>query len=126
MVGVTCNSLNHPIFLRRHFDYCVMDETSQILAPAAIGPLRYADVFVLVGDPNQARAHASSHGDSAMSEVLRQLPPVVTSARARENGMQVSLFKRLAETHPYAVVNLEYQYRMNKVSNLPVVSASHF
>lgn len=27
--------------------------------------------------------------------------------------MDVSLFKRLCEAHPNAVVNLEYQYRMN-------------
>ena len=28
--------------------------------------------------------------------------------------MDVSLFKRLSECHPYAVVHLEYQYRMHK------------
>jgi DNA replication ATP-dependent helicase Dna2 len=27
--------------------------------------------------------------------------------------MDVSLFKRLSEAHPQAVVNLEFQYRMN-------------
>ena len=28
--------------------------------------------------------------------------------------MDISLFKRLSECHPHAVVNLEYQYRMHK------------
>ena len=28
--------------------------------------------------------------------------------------MDISLFKRLSEAHPQVVVNLEYQYRMNK------------
>lgn len=32
----------------------------------------------------------------------------------REGGMDVSLFKRLSERHPHAVVNLEHQYRMHK------------
>ena len=32
----------------------------------------------------------------------------------RENGMDISLFKRLSECHPHAVVHLEYQYRMHK------------
>ena len=32
----------------------------------------------------------------------------------RENGMDISLFKRLSEGHPHAVVHLEYQYRMHK------------
>lgn len=34
--------------------------------------------------------------------------------RFRENGMDISLFKRLSECHPHAVVQLEYQYRMHK------------
>ena len=32
----------------------------------------------------------------------------------REGGMDISLFKRLSENHPHAVVNLEHQYRMHK------------
>ena len=32
----------------------------------------------------------------------------------REGGMDVSLFKRLSERHPHAVVSLEHQYRMNQ------------
>lgn len=28
--------------------------------------------------------------------------------------MDISLFERLSECHPYAVVQLEYQYRMHK------------
>lgn len=32
----------------------------------------------------------------------------------REGGMDVSLFKRLSERHPHAVVSLEHQYRMNE------------
>jgi hypothetical protein len=45
---------------------------------------------------------------------LLQLPPLIRNEEAKERGMEVSLFKRLSEAHPNAVVNLEYQYRMNK------------
>ena len=79
-----------------------MDEASQITLPTCLGPLRFADKFVLVGDHFQ-------------------LPPLVKSSRARKGGLDVSLFRRLSEAHPHAVAELAHQYRMNedimKVSN---------
>lgn len=81
--------------MRRHFDYCIVDEASQITLPACLGPLRFADRFVLVGDHNQ-------------------LPPLVRNYTARRSGLETSLFKRLCEARPEAVVYLSYQYRMNK------------
>lgn len=33
---------------------------------------------------------------------------------ARKGGLDVSLFRRLSEAHPEAVVDLRFQYRMNK------------
>lgn len=50
VVATTCLSVNHPLFFRRHFDYCIVDEASQITLPTCLGPLRCADKFVLVGD----------------------------------------------------------------------------
>lgn len=38
------------LFSRRRFDYCIVDEASQITLPTCLGPLRYAEKFVLVGD----------------------------------------------------------------------------
>lgn len=38
------------LFARRKFDYCIVDEASQITLPTCIGPLRFAEKFVLVGD----------------------------------------------------------------------------
>ena len=49
---------------RRSFDVCIVDEASQITLPASLGPLRYANRFVLVGDHYQ-------------------LPPLVQSQLAR-------------------------------------------
>lgn len=52
-----------------------------------------ASTFVLVGDHYQ-------------------LPPLVQSTEARENGMGISLFCRLSEAHPQAISALRFQYRM--------------
>ncbi|KJZ74681.1 hypothetical protein HIM_06031 [Hirsutella minnesotensis 3608] len=93
IVATTCLGINHQVFLERSFDYCIVDEASQITLPICAGPIRMARSFVLVGDHNQ-------------------LPPVVRNEEAREGGLDVSLFKLLSDTHPQSVVNLEHQYRM--------------
>ncbi|GEM10851.1 DNA replication helicase Dna2 [Rhodotorula toruloides] len=94
IVATTCLGINEPIFVKRRFDVCIVDEASQVTLPTCLGPLRFADSFVLVGDHNQ-------------------LPPLVRNDVARKGGLDVSLFKRLSDAHPAAVVNLTHQYRMN-------------
>ncbi|KAI9794693.1 MAG: Tripartite DNA replication factor [Piccolia ochrophora] len=93
VVATTCLGINHQIFRERVFDYCIVDEASQITLPVCLGPIRMAKKFILVGDHNQ-------------------LPPLVQNAEAREGGLDVSLFKLLSEKHPDSVVRLEHQYRM--------------
>lgn len=95
VVATTCLGINHPVFNERRFDYCIVDEASQITLPICLGPIRMAKTFVLVGDHNQ-------------------LPPLVQNEEARLGGLDVSLFKLLSDTHPASVVNLEHQYRMNE------------
>ena len=94
LVATTALSVDHPLFARRKFDYCIVDEASQITLPTCLGPLRLADRFVLVGDHNQ-------------------LPPLVKSPQARKGGLDVSLFKLLSDAHPSAIAYLTLQYRMN-------------
>ncbi|KAL9604492.1 MAG: hypothetical protein Q9219_000457 [cf. Caloplaca sp. 3 TL-2023] len=93
VVATTCLGINHAIFNQKIFDYCIVDEASQITLPVCLGPIRMARTFVLVGDHNQ-------------------LPPLVQNKEAREGGLDVSLFKILSDNHPGSVVNLEHQYRM--------------
>eukprot|EP00803_Ostreobium_quekettii_P011157 evm.model.scf_33.7 EVM.evm.TU.scf_33.7 scf_33:139269-152615(+) len=93
VVGVTCLSINHPLLAHRRFDVCIVDEAGQISMPCIVGPLCRSQRFVLVGD-------------------ARQLPPLVCSPRALEEGLGVSLFARLSEAHPQAVTALRCQYRM--------------
>ncbi|XP_072414096.1 DNA replication ATP-dependent helicase/nuclease DNA2 isoform X2 [Chiloscyllium punctatum] len=93
VVATTCMGMKHPIFSQRRFDFCIVDEASQINQLICLGPLFAADRFVLVGDH-------------------QQLPPIVQSSDARTLGMDESLFKRLEQNFD-AVVQLNVQYRMN-------------
>ena len=93
IVATTCLGINHAIFNERTFDYCIVDEASQITLPFCLGPIRLARTFILVGDHNQ-------------------LPPLVKNEEARAGGLDISLFKLLSDTHPSSVVYLEHQYRM--------------
>lgn len=81
--------------MRKRFDYCIVDEASQLTLPACVGALRLAQSFVLVGDHYQ-------------------LPPLVRSRAALKAGFGESLFKQLAEAHPQAMVQLRSQYRMSE------------
>jgi DNA replication ATP-dependent helicase Dna2 len=80
-VGCTCLSSSHPLLVRRRFDVCLVDEASQVTVPVVLGPIMKANSFVLVGDPNQ-------------------LPPLVSSVKAQEGGLGISLLSRLLQAHP--------------------------
>lgn len=95
VVATTCLTIDHALFSRRTFDFCIVDEASQITLPTCLGPLRFAEKFILVGDHFQ-------------------LPPLVRNPAARKGGLETSLFRRLSEAHPHAVIDLTYQYRMNE------------
>ncbi|KAB8339331.1 hypothetical protein FH972_022264 [Carpinus fangiana] len=102
VVATTCLGIGHRMFNERVFDYCIVDEASQITLPVCVGPIRLARAFVLVGDHFQ-------------------LPPLVQNKEALEGGLDVSLFKLLSERHPAAVATLRHQYRMNA----PIMSLSN-
>uniref|UniRef100_A0A0L0NUN0 DNA replication ATP-dependent helicase/nuclease DNA2 n=1 Tax=Candidozyma auris TaxID=498019 RepID=A0A0L0NUN0_CANAR len=80
--------------IRDQFDYCIIDESSQVSMPLSLGPLALCDKFVLVGDHYQ-------------------LPPLVKHPDPEvKRGLSRSLFQILAEKHPESVCELTYQYRM--------------
>lgn len=93
VVAVTCLGITSPLLVNKKFDICIMDEAGQTTLPVSLGPLMFASTFVLVGDHYQ-------------------LPPLVQSTEARENGLGISLFCRLSEAHPQAISALQSQYRM--------------
>lgn len=87
------------------FDVAILDEAGQLTIPALLGALRFARRFILVGDE-------------------MQLPPLVLSKQAAEDGLKDSLFSYLKQRdsdytkeHPWeisACVSLKVQYRMNR------------
>ncbi|CCE78338.1 Piso0_000959 [Millerozyma farinosa CBS 7064] len=95
VVATTCLGINDITFnLRTHFDYCIIDEASQVSMPISLGPLRFCDKFILVGDHNQ-------------------LPPLVQNPKPEiRKGLSRSLFKILSESHPESIIELSAQYRM--------------
>ncbi|MES1919088.1 DNA replication endonuclease-helicase Dna2 [Bonamia ostreae] len=78
----------------QNFDYCIIDEASQMSEIACLGGLRLADKFILVGDHFQ-------------------LSPLVRSDAAKRAGMEISLFERLFAEHKTSTIALTSQYRMN-------------
>lgn len=64
VVGVTCMGCSHALLRQRTFDFCIIDEATQVLLPSILKALYSARKFVLIGDPEQ-------------------LPPVVHNFEAR-------------------------------------------
>lgn len=95
VVATTCLGIRDTMLSMRtkDFDYVIIDEASQIALPIALGPLRFADKFIMVGD------HL-------------QLPPLIKSESARVGGLEDSMFKILCERFPEALCELTFQYRM--------------
>ncbi|XP_036319982.1 LOW QUALITY PROTEIN: DNA replication ATP-dependent helicase/nuclease DNA2 [Rhagoletis pomonella] len=93
IVGVTCLGSSHPLFLHRKYDFCIVDEATQVMQSTNLRPLFFCDKFILVGDPDQ-------------------LPPLIRSKKARQLGADESLFERLDTETATSVLTL--QYRMNK------------
>ena len=100
IICTTCGSSNNQIFDNfNNFDYLIMDEASQTTVPTILIPfMRGCKRLILVGDHHQ-------------------LPPTVQSEKAKEAGMDNSLFYLLAMygCKPYV---LQTQYRMHPVINL--------
>ena len=90
IVATTCLGVSAHFLTNRRFDYCIVDEASQVTMPLCLGPLRLCDCFILVGDH-------------------KQLPPLVASDGAKKLGLEESLFERLSEAHPHAAVCLRFQ-----------------
>ena len=97
VVAGTVFNVNHPVFngMKRAFNFCIVDEASQLLLPLSIGPILAAQRFVLVGDEHQ-------------------LPPLVSNEKAKAGGLSESLFQMIASRNSKAVFSLNEQYRMNQ------------
>ncbi|AAS52467.1 AEL218Wp [Eremothecium gossypii ATCC 10895] len=97
VIATTCLGVNDSLLALRtkNFDYVILDEASQVSLPIALGPIRYGDRFLLVGDHYQ-------------------LPPLVRNHIAKEDGLEDTLFQLLCDQHPSCMTELTLQYRMNE------------
>ena len=96
VVCATTTGLDPQMMSDQHFDWCIIDEASQGIEPAAWIPLQYADCVVLAGDPYQ-------------------LPPTILSQKAAEQGMNVSMMERLMnQLGKHVSRKLTVQYRMHE------------
>jgi ATP-dependent RNA/DNA helicase IGHMBP2 len=95
VVLATLTGLESNALRARRFDLAVVDEATQAVEPAAYLALLKAGRAVLAGD------HL-------------QLPPTVLSEAAQRGGLAVSLFERVAQARPEAMVTLAEQHRMNE------------
>ena len=64
LIATTCSSIGHAVFGKIEFDYCIVDEASQVLLTTCLGPLFSSRKFILVGD-------------------LEQLPPIIKNKDAK-------------------------------------------
>lgn len=105
VVATTCLGIKDYMFTVREkdFDYVILDEASQISMPIALGPIRFGEKFIMVGDHNQ-------------------LPPLVKNDAARAGGLEESLFKMICDRQPDSICELTHQYRMCE----DIVSLSNF
>ncbi|MEN2496935.1 MAG: Tripartite DNA replication factor [Marteilia pararefringens] len=90
----TCISTSDQLIRNMKFDFCIIDEASQLLQASVIGPISLASKFILVGDQNQ-------------------LPPIVYSEYGKK-AKNISLFDHLIDKKYHLnIQNLTKQYRMN-------------
>jgi DNA replication ATP-dependent helicase Dna2 len=91
------------VFRRKRFDYCIVDEASQITLPVCVGPLQYADRFVLVGDQYQLPPIVKSQSSKKCSPELTLSLSLYVRSRIKEPVMQASrcpFLPRLPGTTP--------------------------
>ncbi|CAB4428987.1 unnamed protein product [Rhizophagus irregularis] len=89
VVATTCLANEYPIFTKRRFDYCIIDEATQITLPTCIGPLRFGRPIPSSCDHNQ-------------------LQPLVLRTEAIKKGMEKEFIQNLYRNSSNAVANLRY------------------
>lgn len=87
IVAVTCSGLSHWLFCRRRFDYCIIDDAADISLASSIGPIQFADKFILAGD--------SIHFDESLLERLSKSHPAAVTTLGHQYRMCEDIAKFL-------------------------------
>ena len=95
VICTTCINAGNPILADTEFSATLIDESAMASEPEILVPIvKTRDKIILVGDTAQLR-------------------PTITSAKAQNLGMEVSMFERLEKTG-YDTCMLREQYRMKE------------
>lgn len=95
VICTTNSTAGSELIENREFDLVVIDEATQSTEPSCLIPITHGKKVVMAGDH-------------------RQLPPTVKNRKAADQGLEDTLFERLAEKHSGIKNMLEIQYRMNE------------
>ncbi len=95
VVCTTNSTAGSELIEGKMFDVVVIDEATQATEPSCIIPITHGRKVVMAGDH-------------------KQLPPTVKSQEAASQGLEDTLFERLAEEHPEIKDLLTVQYRMHE------------
>ncbi|GAA5520105.1 IGHMBP2 family helicase [Aliifodinibius salicampi] len=95
VICTTNSTAGSELVENREFDLVVIDEATQSTEPSCLIPITHGKKIVMAGDH-------------------RQLPPTVKSRKAADQGLEDTLFERLAEKYPGIKNMLEIQYRMHE------------
>jgi len=95
VICTTNSTAGSELIENREFDLVVIDEATQSTEPSCLIPITRGKKVIMAGDH-------------------RQLPPTVKNRKAANEGLEDTLFERLAEKYPTSKNTLEIQYRMNE------------
>lgn len=102
-----CVNQSVPIIqYRSHFDYCIIDEATQISVPTILPSLQISSTWIMVGDGNQ------------LPPISRSIPATLErdlDIEQTDESMSIkSLFSILSDKWKESISKLTYQYRMNE------------
>ncbi|NIT58058.1 MAG: IGHMBP2 family helicase [Aliifodinibius sp.] len=95
VICTTNSTAGSELMENREFDLVVIDEATQSTEPSCLIPITRAKKVVMAGDH-------------------RQLPPTVKNRKAADQGLEDTLFERLAEKYSGIKNMLGIQYRMHE------------
>ncbi len=95
VICTTNSTAGSDVMKDRDFDVVVIDEATQATEPSCLIAMNHADKVVMAGDH-------------------KQLPPTILNQKAKEEGLEETLFERMLDVHGDDIKEmLEVQYRMN-------------
>ncbi|CAI4219897.1 unnamed protein product [Parascedosporium putredinis] len=115
IVATTCLGISHPIFNERTFDYCIVDEASQITLPVCLGPIQQGSarggldisLFKLLSDTHPDSVVNLEHQYRMNEDIMTLSNTLIYDGRLR-CGTEELRTKSLEVTNMAALGRLHY------------------